>query len=392
MNSAIPSTRAPSLASFWLPPATLGLASAAGLLACRWGDPLAIAAAGVLFAGGAAAARWSQVRARRLIDARLKLESELEVRAANNREEQESLQARVDGVQGSILPTWSQQIELARTQSESAIGDLSARFAGIVQRLGKTTQTTDSSVGGGLLPVLEVSRQDLDHILAALTRLMDSKRAMLDQLARLADVIGELEKMAASVGRIAGQTNLLALNAAIEAARAGEVGRGFAVVADAVRELANESAIAGKQIAEKVQLVTSTIDGTLSAADLGAQVDEQTLDQARESVGRILERFHDITADLSMATDTLRQENQGIQAEVSDALVSLQFQDRVGQMLGHVRNDMDKLGSFLAQGDRHLDARAWLADLARTYTTVEQHAAHGGQTGSTPAESEITFF
>ena len=389
MNPELTRARAPSLAPFWLPPATLGLASAAGLLACRWGDPLAIAAAGVLFAGGAATARWSQVRARRLIDARLQLESELEVSAASNREEQESLQARVDGVHGSILPTWSQQIELARTQSESAIGDLSARFAGIVQRLG---QTTDSSMGGGLLPVLEVSRQDLDHILTALARLMDSKRAMLDQVSRLADVTGELEKMAASVGRIAGQTNLLALNAAIEAARAGEVGRGFAVVADAVRELANESASAGKQIAEKVQLATSTIDGTLSAADLGAQADEQTLEQARGSVGRILERFRDITADLSMATETLRQENQGIQAEVSDALVSLQFQDRVGQMLGHVRNDMDRLGSFLAQGDRHLDARAWLAELARTYTTVEQHAAHGGQIGSTPAESEITFF
>ncbi len=373
-------------------PLGLGLAGAAWSLGQGGSTAGGIGGALLLALAGAAGA-WYVRQHSRLLQERLAAALAAGARGeAEERQRQAGLTAQVHSIEGHILPIWRKQLTLVGEQTETAIAALSSRFAGIVDGLEASARASDASVGGNLLQTLEHSRRELDALLATLAGLLANKRRMLEEIGRLAAFTDELDAMAQGVGRIAGQTNLLALNAAIEAARAGDAGRGFAVVADAVRELSNESAGTGRRIADKVQLVNEAIHGALQAADQGALADEQALGQAQHSVAGILEGFQRVTGDLADTANTLRRQHQGIQQEVAESLVSLQFQDRIGQMLGHVRQDMERLERHLTTGPEHLDAQDWLDNLASTYTTAEQHAVHGGKSSQAPADSDITFF
>ncbi len=373
-------------------PLGLGLAGAAWSLGQGGSTAGGIGGALLLALAGAAGA-WYGRQHSRLLQERLAAALAASARGeAEERQRQAGLTAQVHSIEGHILPIWRKQLTLVGEQTETAIAALSSRFAGIVDGLEASARASDASVGGNLLQTLEHSRRELDALLATLAGLLANKRRMLEEIGRLAAFTDELDAMAQGVGRIAGQTNLLALNAAIEAARAGDAGRGFAVVADAVRELSNESAGTGRRIADKVQLVNEAIHGALQAADQGALADEQALGQAQHSVAGILEGFKRVTGDLADTANTLRRQHQGIQQEVAESLVSLQFQDRIGQMLGHVRQDMERLERHLTTGPEHLDAQDWLDNLASTYTTAEQHAVHGGKSSQAPADSDITFF
>ena len=121
---------------------------------------------------------------------------------------------------------------------------------------------------------------------------------------KIGDIISVIEG-------IAFQTNILALNAAVEAARAGEQGRGFAVVAAEVRNLAQRSAIAAKEI--KV-LIGDSVD----KVDTGSRQADQTGATMSEIVIAV-KRVTDIMAEIAAASD---EQNTGIE-EVNQAIIQM---------------------------------------------------------------------
>ncbi|MFH2135572.1 MAG: methyl-accepting chemotaxis protein [Pseudomonadota bacterium] len=386
----------------WVPHVVLGVTAIVTLLASSGITVQAFALVAVIMVVALASGAMS-VRGQKA--------AQLDTVAAMRRQMDEELaQERAKHVEGlgnvciEVLPVWSNQIEMARAQTEGAITDLSMRFANLSQRLSAAVDASGGEGGGqaGLVGLLQNSQRELNSIITSLRAALEVKRAMLGEVQTLARFTGDLQKMAQDVADIAGQTNLLALNAAIEAARAGEVGRGFAVVADEVRKLSNLSGETGKKMSATVDTVNKAIASTLRVSEQYAEQDAAMVMNSEQTIAQVLSQFGDATSALANSTETLRHESQVIGGEIANVLVDLQFQDRVSQMLMHVRNDMDKLDGHLREGEQAraagnvlaaMDARAWLSELAQTYTMPEQHVAHGG---TAPAESnndsDITFF
>ena len=100
-------------------------------------------------------------------------------------------------------------------------------------------------------------------------------KSLIESITEIAASSQKIEEIINVIDDIAFQTNLLALNAAVEAARAGEQGKGFAVVAEAVRNLAQRSATAAKEINTLIKENVSRIDrGTTTADKSGAVLQE----------------------------------------------------------------------------------------------------------------------
>jgi methyl-accepting chemotaxis protein len=95
-----------------------------------------------------------------------------------------------------------------------------------------------------------------------------------ETVARLGESSNQIGDVVKTITAIAEQTNLLALNATIEAARAGESGKGFAVVASEVKDLAQETARATGDIAQRVQTIQSDTSGAIAAiAEISAVIE-----------------------------------------------------------------------------------------------------------------------
>jgi methyl-accepting chemotaxis protein len=204
----------------------------------------------------------------------------------------------------------SGEVDTAAKEINSSIVELSDRTAGQASNLEETAsnmeemtatvkQNADNArhandLAGAARKQAEVGGEVVNRAVTAMAEINTSSR-------RIADIIGVIDE-------IAFQTNLLALNAAVEAARAGEQGRGFAVVATEVRNLAQRSAQAAREIKTLIQ------DSVLKVQDGSNLVDEsgRHLHEIVTSVKKVADIISEIASASQEQARGLEQVNSAV--------------------------------------------------------------------------------
>ncbi len=220
-----------------------------------------------------------------------------------------AMAARLRGVVGEVR-AGVESVSSASTQIAMGNQDLSARTEQTAANLEETAASMEE-LTATVTQSADTARQAnqlASNAAQAATRggevvgqVVSSMQQITDSSRKISDIIGVIDS-------IAFQTNILALNAAVEAARAGEQGRGFAVVASEVRNLAQRSAEAAKEIKT---LIGASVDNVESGSQQVAQAG-QSMTEIVASVQRVSDLIGEITASSTEQRDGIAQVNQAV--------------------------------------------------------------------------------
>jgi methyl-accepting chemotaxis protein len=166
-------------------------------------------------------------------------------------------------------------------------------------------------------------------------------RSAVDAMGEITSSSKKIADIITTIDEIAFQTNLLALNAAVEAARAGEQGRGFAVVATEVRNLAQRSAAASKEI-------KGLIGDSVRKVEVGSEHVNQSGTTLSEIMGSV-KRVTDIIAEIAAAS---REQNTGLD-QVNKAVSQL---DQVTQTNAAQTEELSATAEALSEQAAELQA------------------------------------
>jgi len=207
----------------------------------------------------------------------------------------------------------TEQIQVASTEVASGNQDLSARTeqtAGSLQQAASSMDELTSTIrhsadaanqAHGLANSASQIATRGGQVVSQVVSTMDEINASSK---KISDIIGVIDG-------IAFQTNILALNAAVEAARAGEQGRGFAVVASEVRNLAQRSASAAKEI-------KTLIDDSVGKVETGSRL----VDEAGTTMSKIVASVQQVADIMSEIAAASHEQSQGID-QVNQAIIQM---------------------------------------------------------------------
>lgn len=181
------------------------------------------------------------------------------------------------------------------------------------------------------------------------------------KVSELSAAAGEIDKVTETIMTISAQTNLLALNATIEAARAGEAGKGFAVVANEIKELAQQTANATDEIADRITGIQKSTSETSREITTIVQVIDE-IDGIVGSVSAAVEEqsvtTRDIATNVTDSSQGMMEINENISqgtAVVAEVAQDITTVSRTASELDESSNDLQENATNLRELAGHLE-------------------------------------
>lgn len=246
------------------------------------------------------------------------------------------------------------------------------------QQLGMQVVAGDGD-GGSISEFQQFASKTSDALRKFVDSVVENSRVAMSLVEMTDLIISQMSEVRGMLGEIEGiskQTNLLALNAAIEAARAGEAGRGFAVVADEVRDLSGRTSHFSQQIRGSLAKMQTTIEATEQAINQMAATDMTFALTSKSDVELAMLGINEMNRRTSETVGELNVIGETVEVAVNQAIMSLQFQDMVTQLLGHVTKRLDALDEIVSDERRMggiLHSSASPAETLSSLAAVRSH-------------------
>lgn len=312
-------------------------------------------------------------------------------------------------VYGEAIDVISTLLSQAAQVVESNTQDLSTRFVGLADAARHQSEqiqkiidaSTELQVNGEHVTIsefMDLFSQTLSDVVQKIIFISEKAVLMVYQLDDAMKNISQIDGFISRIHKINKQTNLLALNAMIEAARAGESGKSFAVVAEEVKAVSHDIDSFTADIEKCVSAVEESLNSSHTVIKEVATTDLSGNIMAQERLDILLAALLEQKRQFTGVMQEAAKNSHEISSHISNAIVSMQFQDRnsqyvenavtilkllfehineqpdymsenksVAHELIHFINDQFKLSEFRHAFNEHLLAKGWVekTDIAR---------------------------
>jgi methyl-accepting chemotaxis protein len=237
-----------------------------------------------------------------------------------------SLLVRSVGMSVHLNESVTQAINALRSVREmsqrmSSISASTEELVATVQAISRTSELAASNARS-VQDMSDDGARSTEAVVSTMRSIVSTVGDAANRVSRLTEASQDIANSVKQIEQIAGQTNILALNATIEAARAGEFGKGFAVVATEVKNLANQTALATREIRSRIDTLRKETDAILNGMDKGTQAvndGEKVVLQSVEKMQGVSHEIRDVTTLMQEIADHLAQQREAAQ-EISDNL------------------------------------------------------------------------
>jgi methyl-accepting chemotaxis protein len=222
---------------------------------------------------------------------------------------------RLSGVEADAAEALARQDRSVRSFSEStsevsaAVTEISATSEQLLESTSHVTEVAREAAG-----VADAGRDGLASMTESMQKLDEAMNAFTRKLATISQRAAGITSVVTAIAKVADQTNLLSVNATIEAEKAGESGRGFRIVAQEIRRLADQTALATKDIERMVRDMQAAVSsGTMEMdrfrSEVGQRIGE--VSDVSEQLGRVIEPVQTVTEALEHVHQGMQAQSQG---------------------------------------------------------------------------------
>jgi len=277
------------------------------------------------------------------------------------------------------------QLQEASAVLQGAIDGLLQSFDSITRQAKRQQEIAIGMIGAGITAEedshasFERFAQDANETLEVFVEnTLRTSQVSIEQVNHMTEIgqkIHSVHAFLSDIDAISKQTNMLALNAAIEAARAGEAGRGFAVVADEVRALSLRTHSFNEQISQTMLSVEDMVDKAHVSIAALASHDMSYVLEAKMRVQHTMTQINELSMGMENAVGRLNEIAAEVERSTNVAITSLQFQDRISQMLSRAGERVTALQQLQQLSVQLAEAAAGKGDVEVLAQQVRQTLA-----------------